>query len=357
MNASGLLRLVTAAEVNRNREAELIRLRANLNAVGFPVNPAECWSWSMDPSQRKLLKQIQWRGARLPVKLQARELGADLSYCLRKAAQVRNGRIQVTHQRLLRLSGIPGSRAQKQRLLLSGVWPQGLHAAETATVPRTVFKRLRTKTSVALNLNRKGSNPYLVCMLACPKIVDPQFVLLCNRISLFRQVLRELPDYKDMFVAKTLLLLGWTVQQGAIVKHEDGRFFHLFMSPFKQICSLLSSTWADHVCEQIHHRKGLEAIEGIDLTLTKSMPGLHPSEKGLVICQQTGAFFTEDTRRHCGGTGQCPKCHQPDSRNHRLEDCPQVLHVRNAFPSLLAQWGTLSEQVKYYGLIPEPPDY
>ena len=74
------------------------------------------------------------------MKLQARELGADLPYCLRKAARVRNGRIQVTHQRLLRLSGIPGSRAQKQRLLLSGVWPQGLHAAETATVPRTVFK-------------------------------------------------------------------------------------------------------------------------------------------------------------------------------------------------------------------------
>ena len=111
------------------------------------------------------------------------------------------------------------------------------------------------------------------------------------------------------------------------------------------------------VCEQIDHRKGLEAIEGINLTLTKSMPGLHPSEKGLVLCQQTGAFFTEDTRRHCGGTGQCPKCHQPDSRKHRLEECPQVLHVRNAFPSLMAQWDTLSEQVKYYGLISEPPDY
>ena len=32
-------------------------------------------------------------------------------------------------------------------------------------------------------------------------------------------------------------------------------------------------------------------------------------------------------------------------------------NVRNAFPSLMAQWDALSEQVKYYGLISEPPDY
>ena len=84
------------------------------------------------------------------------------------------------------------------------------------------------------------------------------------------------------------------------------------------------------MCVQIEHRKGLEYIEGIDLELTKAMPGLLPSERGLVLCQQTGAFFTEDTRKHCGGSGQCPKCVQLDSKKHRLEECVFVQNIRDA---------------------------
>ena len=352
----------------------LPELERFLEALRLPVNPGKCWSWSMDPDQRKALRAVRWCGDKLPVKLQAKELGADLAYCLKKAARVRNSRIQVAHQRLLRLSGVPGSRPQKQRLLLGGIWPQGLHAAETATVPRSVFKRLRTQTSVALNMARKGSNPFLVCLLACPKIVDPQFVLLCNRILLLRQVLRELPTFKPMFtellvadhgrykgptriMVRTLGLLGWNLRGGAVFADHMGRVFHLFLSPFKQICSLLGSSWADFVCVQIDHRKSLENVEGIDLQLTKAMPGLLPSEKGLVLCQQTGAFFTEDARKHCGGSGQCPKCDQPDSKQHRLENCEFVRHVREAFPSLMTRWPTLPDSTKYFSLIPELEDY
>ncbi len=197
--------------------------------------------------------------------------------------------------------------------------------------------------------------------------MDPQFVLLCNRIMLFRQVLRELPSFKDMFLqllnstrgrykgptrimVRTLSLLGWDLQNGAVFADHMG-------ISCKQIYPLLSSLWADHVCVQIDHRKGLEYIEGIDLQLTKAMPGLLPSERGLVLCQQTGAFFTEDTRKHCGGSGQCPKCVQLDSKKHRLEECVFVQPIRDAFPSLMARWPTLPDSLKFFGLVSEPEDY
>ena len=113
---------------------------------------------------------------RFPVKLQARELGADIAYCLRKAARVRNERISKGHKRLVRLAGLPLSRVHKQRMLLSSVFPQALHASETALVPKSVFGRLRSKTSLSLGTAKKGANPLLACLLACPKVVDPQFV-------------------------------------------------------------------------------------------------------------------------------------------------------------------------------------
>ena len=61
--------------------------------------------------------------------------------------------------------------------------------------PSLCMTRLRSKTAVGLGLSKKGANPFLSCLLACPRVVDPQFLQICGRIQLFRQVLRELPDY------------------------------------------------------------------------------------------------------------------------------------------------------------------
>ena len=342
-----------------------------LAALKLPVNPGKCWTWSLDPSQRKSLKGLSMYGQLLPVKLKARELGADVSYCLLKAAKVRNLRIQSAHKRLSRLAGLPLPRPFKQRLLLSGIWPHALHAAETASVPKSVFKRLRTQAARAMGLKKKGTNPFLACLLASPAIVDPQYVLLSNRIALFRQVLRELPEYKGLFVGQlacpvsrykgpTRLLVkalgnrGWALKQGAVFEDVSGRVFHLFMSPLRHIRYLLSTTWTTFVCAQISHRKGLTDIDNIDLVVSKDLSSLRKEEKGLVLHQQVGSFYTEDYRKHCGGITNCPLCGLPDSRAHRLEDCRYVDHVRRQFPNLMSRWGSLPDHLRHFGLFEEP---
>lgn len=113
-------------------------------------------------------KGTEWKGQLLPVKLKAKELGAGISYSLLKAARVRNARIRSAHGRLLRLGGLPLPRPFKQRLLLAGIWPHALHAAETASVPKTVFKRLRTQAARAMSLRKKGTNPFLACLFVFP---------------------------------------------------------------------------------------------------------------------------------------------------------------------------------------------
>ena len=342
-----------------------------LDALRLPVNPGKCWAWSLDPEQRNVLRGLQWREQTLPLKLQARELGADISYCLKKAARVRNSRVQSAHQRLLRLGGLSLPRPFKQRLLLAGIWPHALHAAETAEVPKTVFGRLRTQATLALGLRKKGTNPMLACMLACPLVIDPQYVLLCNRVALFRQVLRGLPEYKDLFIGqlagvpcryrgptrlmvRVLNSLGWTSANGATFVDESGRSFHLFMSSFRHIKYLLSTSWASHVCTQVCHRKGLTDLATVDLVVTKDLSSLRKEEKGMVLNQQVGSFFTEDYRHHCGGVTNCPLCGMQDSRAHRLEQCLSVAHIRQLFPDLMATWSTLPEHERYFGIFGEP---
>ena len=126
-------------------------LRPFLEALKLPINPLKCWTRYLDAAHCKILRNLMWDGQHsFPVKLRARELSADISYCLKKAAQVRNSRVSKVHQRLLSLAGLPIPCHAKQRLLLSSVFPQALHASETSLVPKSVYERLRSKTAVGL---------------------------------------------------------------------------------------------------------------------------------------------------------------------------------------------------------------
>ena len=78
------------------------------------------------------------------------------------------------------------------------------------------------------------------------------------------------------------------------------------------------------------------------------------SECGLVLTQQTGAFFTEDYRKHIPGSSvKCPKCELPDSREHRLDDCVATAPLRRVFPALFNVWNELAPHEKYFGLFGE----
>ena len=343
-----------------------------LNGLNLPINPQKCWTWSLDPEHRKQLRTLRWDGEQcFPVKLQARELGADISYCLRKAARVRNQRIAAGHQRLLRLAGLPLPRLCKQRLLFSGIFPQTLHASETAMVPKSVYDRLRSKTALSVGAAKKGSNPYIVCLLACPRIVDPQFVQILGRVRLFRQVLRELPSFTEVFLGglsadngrykgpsrilrKELHLLGWSLFGRATFGDMYGRSFHLVLTPVLHIEYLLSTSWSQYVTKRVTHRKGLESLASLELDFCRVGPGFRPNEQGLLLNQQSGAFFTEDYRKHIPGSStRCPFCGQPDSRAHRLESCPHTDHLRRVYSSLFQSWDSLAPHEKYFGLFEE----
>ena len=71
------------------------------------------------------------------------------------------------------------------------------------------------------------------------------------------------------------------------------------------------------------------------ISVTKDLSSLRKEEKKLVLHQQIGSFYTEDYRKYCGGTTNCPRCGLPDSRRHRLEECQGSEHLRAQFPGLM----------------------
>lgn len=126
---------------------------------------------------RRRLRHFRLFGSLILLKYQAKDLGADMAYTLRKAAKVRNSRVLTGTRRFHRVAGLPTSRGHKTHLLLPGVFPHVLHGAETSAVPKTVLQRLRSFTALALNLRKEGASPWLSCLLGTHVCVDPEFIL------------------------------------------------------------------------------------------------------------------------------------------------------------------------------------
>ena len=119
----------------------------------------------------------------------------------------RNGRATSGPSRMSKLHGLPGSVSRKARLHLSGILPHALHAAESSSAPKTVAE-------VAI-----GSAYDIGCRpmrhLGLPVWWPPanlSILSLCwvtNRVQLFRQVSRQLPDLCLFFDALSLFTASW----------------------------------------------------------------------------------------------------------------------------------------------------
>eukprot|EP00438_Fugacium_kawagutii_P016749 Skav228882 [mRNA] locus=scaffold2395:202260:205295:+ [translate_table: standard] len=343
-----------------------------LTLCRLPVSVQKCWVWAITPRGRKTLRAARFQDNPTPVKLQAKELGVDISYCHRRAARCRNQRIKKGIARLARLSSLPAPVWRKTRLLLSSVYPCALHGAETALVPKTVLQRLRSKASRALFGNHKGASPWLSCLLGSYRCVDPQFVLLINRVALFRQMVKELPSQSSFLYAQLALQgryrgpsarlvqvlssLGWHHVSQGVFHDSDGRSFHLCLTPISHVETLLLSSWTQEVSQRVAHRKYLTALQNIDLGLSRCYQHLPLSERKLVLHQQSGAFFTGEFLKHSAGCdGLCRFCQQEDTRLHRLLHCPKVDLWRQSFPLLESNRDVIPDFTWAHGLWEEPP--
>eukprot|EP00438_Fugacium_kawagutii_P004973 Skav222404 [mRNA] locus=scaffold4422:467384:476455:+ [translate_table: standard] len=342
-----------------------------LELCRLPVSVSKCWVWAITKSDRKALKQARLNDSLLPVKLQAKELGVDIAYSLRRAARCRNQRIKKGIGRLARLGSLPAPVWRKTRLLLSSVYPCALHGAETSFVPKSVLQRLRTKTSKAVFGSHKGSSPWLACLLGTYRCIDPQFILLMNRIALFRQMIKELPTQVSFLTAQlarsgryrgptsrlvtVLADLGWEHQADGAFVDSSGRTFHLSLTPLSHVETLLLSSWTQEVARRTSHRKYLAALDTIDVSLSTSFKHLPMSERALLQRQHSGAFFTGEFLKHTGASDQCRFCQQQDTRMHRLLHCPRVQPLLASFPLLVQNQDAIPLHTWAHGLWDEPP--
>ena len=343
-----------------------------LACCALPVSPHKCWLWSASKEGRKNLKMATIGNDQIPLKLQSVDLGADLPYCRRRAAAKRNQRVSLGHKRLLRAKGVPCSRWHKTRLVLSGVWPQCLHGAETCQVPLSVLKRLRTQAGRVVSIAKLGASPWLACSVGAYQTVDPASCLLLQRIRLFRLMWRDFPQGRgrmrrglmslrggtggvSYLLAKQLRGFGW-LTVGLEARDDHGRAIHLVDTPLKAVRRVLESSWLDQVAANLRHRKACEAVEHIDQELSRTWTKFPLAEQSLLLTQVMGVTFTRDCLSHAVGldvSRTCPLCGMDDSRLHRVKHCEAVQALRRPFLAFL-NGRSLPDHTWAYGIWDEP---
>ena len=338
----------------------------------LPVAPSKCWTWAFNAADRKVLREVTLAGQRVPVKVSGCCLGADMAYSYRIAAAKRNDRVSSGHKRLLRLRGIPTSRFRKCHLILGGVYPHALHACEATWIPATTLVRLRSKVVKSLKFDGAGVNPLLVCAVAAPKVLDPEFLTLLSRVRLFRQLWRDFPDYQPILLARlssapvrfktptdhfvrALAALGWFVKEEVWFVDSYGRRFSLVSTSLSQIRALLLRDWGQYVGRAVSHRKGLAQVESVDLEFSRPSKSLLPSERGLLCQLVRGRHFTMDARSKFAGSAVeevCPHCGTcKDSREHRVFTCTAFHDLRQHYQAIFDH---APKSALLFGLWPQP---
>ena len=114
----------------------------------------------------------------------------------------------------------------------------------------------------------------LVCAVSAPKVLDPEFLSLLNRIHLFRQLWRDFPDYRSILLARlssapvkfktptdhlvrALDAFGWEALEDTWFCDPVGRKFSLVLSSLTHIRALLMRDWGYQVGQAVKHRKGV----------------------------------------------------------------------------------------------------
>ena len=311
--------------------------------LGVPTDPKKTYTWSLDTSSRKMLRQ-----AEQTVKRNQPDLGAHLQY----SGQQTNGTVKKKCQDLqslwARLAQSQAPLQHKYKVLTAVAWPRAFHSASTVHLTDSLVQELRAGAMKGLRLDKAGANAVLQFSLSTNTMLDPGYFLLWDSLSQFRRfanldvahVVLSMtfwqPDRLKKpgpcgVLAARLLQIGWSHLQGYLFLDQEGQQIDIVQSPIQELKARAKRAWQQKVGSEWAARKGLRGLQFVDVpTSTQPVPDASQEEAGLIRALQNGTFMTQD---HFLGAKQtdndaCKFCHLPDSLEHRHWQCVHTAWLR-----------------------------
>ena len=352
-------------------------LQKIVSDLSMKIAPTKSWCWATDSESRKALRALSVDNKMIPMVFEAKDLGVQQCYSLKKCKKVLTQRIGKAKSKLSVVKKAKVPRGSKKRLALgAGLSTTAYGSAFSSIAPKDVHT-LRVKVSQAVSRSGSGANSYLACNVVDTNL-DPELRFLVQRFQLWRRFIRTFPSQKQFalenmfalqdipcinrkmgslhaFVASIVMLGGKVDTQGKICLADQN--FVWFDVSSKFLIFAIHRSWVRHVATQRIERKHFDINDFDAKGCSTAFGKLAPKDKAFVDSYITGRHCTNEILSKYIPTiaSKCSLCQAEDSRHHRLFECPALAKFRQGKPALkrAMNW---PEANWYFGLCPAIED-
>ena len=339
--------------------AEMLQLQLDQKKTQF---------WSTSASERAALKAFG-----LDVIEAGKDLGASMQYCARHRNSVIQERINSVNPYWNKLRTMHVSNWHKQLAIKQALLPRALHNISHVVLGQHWHTKLRTKVMRALRCDRAGANPMLRLSIFCDIEVDPGFFEFWHSLRDFKCFTMVNPQMLIWWsthcrqpgrcthgpfgkLQKLLPIFGWQIDEHCVLHIQQQFSVDLGDIDMTTLRLLAEYFWRQHVAQSLVHRKDYADLRGLDYEASCLV--WKPSDRGhreLLHCAQDGTFHLATSRSFFDPmvTGDCPKCHEPDTLEHRALRCDRYQHIRIHYADCCSQWASTPVACTHHGLCSE----
>ena len=311
--------------------------------LDIQVDKKKTFAWATTASSRTELRQ---RG--FVVTNDCRDLGSHIVF----SKQIRNStairRFDDLQPFWSRLKAVRGTFQQKARVVRTAGWPRALHAVSGSLIGRKHFHRLRTQAAFSLDMQKPGSNAFVLCLL---ENLDPHFQAIVQTLREWRNLgnvahqrvmlAGEIngqsacgPCTLTKILVQRLHCIGWSLADETNLTDHRG-FSLAIRTNWSNLLSRLEDGWKCVVAAQVCHRPTFREFQVVDVNNTRRiLHNLEPYDQGILRNLLVGA--TQTNQHTCfwtdSGTTSCAACGAPDSLWHRFWECDTTQQFRDLLP-------------------------
>ena len=330
------------------------------SCTGVQIDWLKTWIWGTDPHMTQMLEQILCQlvpNTRVAIKANAKDLGAPMLYSGLPVLATVQKRLDKAKNRLTRLKHMKMPLPSRVTMVLGGVYPVAFYAIALQPLGVSHLNSLRGACADSL-FGVAPSRNSAIALLATPRFLDPVGYVVSVVLRTVRRFLLLLAPqdqllFYDMAATHSgrsqtckgpasilkywLMKLWWSFDRtGAIDVGNPAKLNLLTTSP-ALLTKWIRRAWEEEVFQFHCNRAPLRHMR-YDFALTRQVVAKFPKKQQPSLIQElSGAFQTEAQKSLWASDtdGLCRFCQLPDSREHRLYDCPATQDTRAPYQEAL----------------------
>jgi len=155
-------------------------LKKIVSDLSMKIAPSKSWSWATDSDSRKILRALCVDNQCVPVVFEAKDLGVQQCYSLKKCKKALTQRINKAKSKLSIIKKAKLPRGFKKRLALGAGLSTAAYGSAINSIAQKDSHALRVKVSQAVCRAGSGSNSYLAYNVVDVNL-DPELRFIIQR--------------------------------------------------------------------------------------------------------------------------------------------------------------------------------